>query len=95
MWNPLTGGIHESRDIIWLHWMSYSKPSKLGKEIAPIRFSVIDDDDNELEPIPIQEAEEGEIIENEPYQAVHESDSDDKDDTESDLEDEEPNVITT
>jgi hypothetical protein len=95
MWNPLTGGIHESCDIIWLHRMYYSKPSKPGKEIAPIRFSVIDDDDNELEPIPIQEAEEGEIIKNEPYQAVHESDSDDKDDTESDSEDEEPNVITT
>jgi hypothetical protein len=68
MWNPLTGGIHESSDVIWLHQMYYSKTSKPGKEIAPIvSLSVIDDDDNGPEPIPIQEAEEGEIIENEPY----------------------------
>jgi hypothetical protein len=95
MWNPFTGGINESHDIIWLHRMYYSKPSKPGKEIAPIRFSVIDDDDNEPEPIPIQEAEEGEIIENEPYQGVYESDSDNEEDNESESEDEEPNVITT
>jgi hypothetical protein len=75
--------------------MYYSKPIKPGKEIAPIRFSVIDDDDNGNEPIPIQEAEEGQIIENEPYQAVYESDSDDNEDKESDLEEEEPNVRTT
>jgi hypothetical protein len=80
MWNPLTRGIHESCDFIWLHRMYYSKPTKPGKEIAPIKFSVIDDDDNGLEPIPIQEAEEGQIIENEPYQAVYESDSDEDED---------------
>jgi hypothetical protein len=95
MWNPLTGGIHESRDVIWLQQMYYSEPSKPGEEIAQVRFSVIDDDDNGPEPIPIQEAEEGQIIENESYQAVYESDSDDDDDNESELEDQEPNVITT
>jgi hypothetical protein len=39
--------------------------------------------------------EEGEIIENEPYQAICESDSDDKQNNVSDLDEEEPNVITT
>jgi hypothetical protein len=44
MWNPVTGGIHESRDVIWLHKMySYQKPSSLGKESTLIRFSVIDE----------------------------------------------------
>jgi hypothetical protein len=75
--------------------MYYQKHSKPGKEIAPLRLSVIDDDNNEPQPIPIHEAEEGEIIENEPYQAVYQSDSDQEEDNESDSEEEEPNVITT
>jgi hypothetical protein len=75
MWNPLTGGIHESCDIIWLHRMYYQQPSKPDEEIAPIRFNVIDDDDDEPLPIPIQEADEGEIIGNKTYQAVYESDN--------------------
>jgi hypothetical protein len=28
MWNPKTGGIHESHDVIWLKRMYYSKPKK-------------------------------------------------------------------
>jgi hypothetical protein len=43
----------------------------------------------------LNQAEEGEIIENEPYQAVYESDSDGKEDNNSDLEEEEPNAIIT
>jgi hypothetical protein len=42
--------------------MYYLKPSKPGQEIAPVRFSVIDKDDNEPEPISVQEVEEGKII---------------------------------
>jgi hypothetical protein len=95
MWNPQTGGIHETRDIIWSHQMYYSKPSKPGEETAPIRFSVINEDDNGPESIPIQKAEKGEIIESEPYQGVYESDSNEVEDNKSESEDDEPNVITT
>jgi aconitase B len=73
--------------------MYYSKPSKPGEEIAPIRFTVINEDDNGPESIPIQEAEEGEIIENEPYQGVYESDSNEEEDNESESEHDEPNFF--
>jgi hypothetical protein len=34
MWDPTTGRVHTTRDIIWLHWMYFPKP-KNGKEVAP------------------------------------------------------------
>jgi hypothetical protein len=35
MWNPKTGGIHESQDVIWLKRMYYDK-SKNEDEISPM-----------------------------------------------------------
>jgi hypothetical protein len=49
MYNPTTGGIHETRDVLWLRRMYYQKP------LSPNEFQVLDNglvhnDDNDLPP---------------------------------------------
>ena len=47
MWDPLTNGIDETQDIIWLHCMFYEKTKLTFKVMAPIEIDPNDDMEQE------------------------------------------------
>ena len=47
MWDPLTNGIHETCNIIWLHHMLYEKTKLTFKVMAPIEIDPINDMEQE------------------------------------------------
>jgi hypothetical protein len=47
MYNPATGGIHKTRDVLWLHQMYYERP------LSPNEFQVLDDGILQVEPPPM------------------------------------------
>ncbi len=43
MWDPVTGGIHDTRDVTWMHRMYFERQASLGIVIPPMVIQGIDE----------------------------------------------------
>jgi hypothetical protein len=43
MWDPVTGGVHDTRDVTWMHRMFFERQVSLGIVIAPVIIRGIDE----------------------------------------------------
>ena len=43
MWDPVTGGIHDTRDITWMHRMYFERKQSFGIVIPPMIIQGIDE----------------------------------------------------
>jgi hypothetical protein len=88
MWDPVTGGIHETRDIIWLRRMYYGKPLTPGTPLLSFKVGEGEGNMEENESDDTSTAEEEEIESNESSKNENNDDNDDKEDVEEEKENE-------
>ena len=94
MWDPKTGRVHESRDVIWLKRMFYEKSITKGQEVGnePDDFEI--DNDEEEEYVSIEDGE-GDDEEHHEEAAEDESEEDEDEEQEEVIGGEETTTATT